>query len=235
MKCRENIVRYCTFEDNPAAQLVFRSGNDNIAYGNVFLRSGGVRVKEASNVWVYNNYFDGEGLKMRKAPLELAYAEGHTQNITLVHNTFHRAMPIKLGGDGPHAIFANNIFSDPRDTVFVSDNQRSHFVHNLHTGQLGLKPSSGISEVDPLLIDRGDGIFVPSAKSPAVGAASGAKTYPRVMPMPTLTFDRDIALDMFGERRPTKNKTIGAAEMRQQVLRSLEHSCSFLILLSLCL
>ena len=33
--------------------IVFRSGGDNVAYGNFFLNSGGVRIKEQNNVWVY--------------------------------------------------------------------------------------------------------------------------------------------------------------------------------------
>ena len=215
VKCRENIIRYCTFENNPAAQLVFRSGNDNIAYGNVFLRSGGVRVKEASNVWVYNNYFDGAGLKMRKSPAQLDYAKGHTQNVNFVHNTFRGAMPVKLGGKGPQAVFTNNIFAQPRGDVFVSDNGRTTFAQNLYTGQLGLSTSTskGMVQADPLLVDRGDGVFVPSTKSPAVGTAASAKSFPRVLSMPTLVYDRDMELDMFGAPRPSDKKTIGAAEM----------------------
>ena len=58
MKCRENVIRYCTFTNNQDAMLVFRNGNDNVAYGNFFIGAGGIRVKEANNIYCYNNYFE---------------------------------------------------------------------------------------------------------------------------------------------------------------------------------
>ena len=57
----ENIIRYNTFVDQQNAMLSFRNGNYNVAYGNFFLFSGGIRIKEASHLAIYNNYFEYAG------------------------------------------------------------------------------------------------------------------------------------------------------------------------------
>ena len=33
VKCQNNILRYNTFRNNPNAMLVFRNGDNNVAYG----------------------------------------------------------------------------------------------------------------------------------------------------------------------------------------------------------
>ena len=58
-KSCENIFRYNTFTNNPEGKLVFRNGDSSIAYGNFFINgSGGIRIKEARNIYCYNNYFE---------------------------------------------------------------------------------------------------------------------------------------------------------------------------------
>ena len=42
--------------------LSFRSGDYNVAYGNWFLGAGGIRIKEADNIYIYNNYFENAGV-----------------------------------------------------------------------------------------------------------------------------------------------------------------------------
>ena len=47
------MIRHNVFDNNVGAMLVFRNGDKNIAYGNMFIRgSGGVRVKWANNILV---------------------------------------------------------------------------------------------------------------------------------------------------------------------------------------
>ena len=56
IKSRENICRYNTFTNNPEGMLVFRNGDRNIAYSNFFINgSGGIRIKEARDIYCYNN------------------------------------------------------------------------------------------------------------------------------------------------------------------------------------
>jgi hypothetical protein len=57
IKSRQNIVRYCTFGNNQGAMLSVRNGDYNVIYSNFFINAGGVRVKQANNTYVYNNYF----------------------------------------------------------------------------------------------------------------------------------------------------------------------------------
>ena len=40
-----------TMKNNPDAMFVFRNGDSNICYGNFFLSSGGIRVKEANSIY----------------------------------------------------------------------------------------------------------------------------------------------------------------------------------------
>ena len=55
VKCREDTIRYCTFTNQQDAQLVFRNGDDNKAYGNFFINAGSLRGMEANNIDCYNN------------------------------------------------------------------------------------------------------------------------------------------------------------------------------------
>ena len=59
VKSAENVIRFNVFEKNRGGKVVFRMGNRNIAYGNIFLgESSGVRIKEANDILCFNNYFD---------------------------------------------------------------------------------------------------------------------------------------------------------------------------------
>ena len=51
VKCRENTLWYNTFSNYRDALMFFRNGNDNVAYGNFFIDAGGIRIKEANNVY----------------------------------------------------------------------------------------------------------------------------------------------------------------------------------------
>ena len=71
VKAEENIIRYNTFADQQNAVLSFRNGNYNVAYGNFFLSSGGIRIREASHIAVYNNYFENSGDGKHYYPVDL--------------------------------------------------------------------------------------------------------------------------------------------------------------------
>ncbi len=60
VKSQSNIIRYNTVNNNPGASFVFRNGDYNVAYSNFLLNDGGgFRVKQANNIWIYNNYISG--------------------------------------------------------------------------------------------------------------------------------------------------------------------------------
>jgi len=46
-----NIIRFNTFENNQDAMLTFRSGHNNIADSNFFMKAGGIRLVQANNIW----------------------------------------------------------------------------------------------------------------------------------------------------------------------------------------
>ena len=62
IKSRDNTVRFCTFTNQQNAMLCFRNGDNNVAYSNFFINAGGIRVKEANNIFCYNNYFQNSGV-----------------------------------------------------------------------------------------------------------------------------------------------------------------------------
>ena len=79
------MLRYNVFDRNYGAMLVFRKGDRNVAYGNVFVRgSGGIRIKEANDVVCYNNYFDACPQALTVDYLDTSFVN----NITFLHNTF---------------------------------------------------------------------------------------------------------------------------------------------------
>ena len=111
VKSQENIIRYCTFTNQQNAMLVFRNGNNNIAYSNFFIKSGGIRIKEADNVFCYNNYFEQAGIGSSSDAVKLDYVSPFLNKIHFYHNTFVQCGDIDLGGLGPQANYwANNPF-----------------------------------------------------------------------------------------------------------------------------
>jgi hypothetical protein len=85
VKSRYNILRYNVFDRNHGGMLVFRNGDRNVAYGNFFVHgSSGIRVKEANDIFCYNNYFDA-----CPQALSVNYlGELFLNNVTFAHNTF---------------------------------------------------------------------------------------------------------------------------------------------------
>ncbi len=91
-KSRENVIRYNTFRNNQEAMLCFRNGDDAVAYGNFFINAGGIRVKEANNIYCYNNYFENSGSTGSQGCIRYVYYTANTthvlMNVNFIHNTF---------------------------------------------------------------------------------------------------------------------------------------------------
>jgi hypothetical protein len=93
IKCQENVVRFCTFTNQQNAMLVFRNGDNNVAYSNFFINAGGIRVKEADNIFCYNNYFENSNdavtyiyVAPLVPPTALAPRTSNLNNINFIHN-----------------------------------------------------------------------------------------------------------------------------------------------------
>ena len=145
VKCRENVIRYCTFKDNKEGMLVFRNGNDNMAYGNTFIDAGGIRVKEASNIFCFSNYFENSGFGGRASSVSFDYIPGNLQNINFLFNTFVNCSPIYLGGEGPLLNkWSNNLFSNNAGAIFQGANSGTKWIGNIYQGSSGLATTAGL-------------------------------------------------------------------------------------------
>lgn len=239
IKSNNNVLRYNTFNNNPQGMMVFRSGDDNVAYGNFFINSGGVRIKEENNVWIYDNYFDQSGCdkSLCAPPFELNPVKGYTTGIVVAYNTFHKCERLKLGKDKwdddveEAAVFVNNIFSSPSERkIFRDDNKKTTFRGNMVNVRGGEASNgdarytaSGLTEdlVDGIaevlakdnsdMEANADGVFGPAEGSPAIDAAT--TDVPFVADMAALDFDQDMDEDVFGQARGVgEGNDVGAVE-----------------------
>ena len=89
VKSMDNVIRYNVFDNNVGADIVFRNGDNNIAYSNIFVNgAGGIRIKEANNILCFNNYFDGSINEKKDKAVSFNYLSPNCKNIYFIHNTF---------------------------------------------------------------------------------------------------------------------------------------------------
>ncbi len=221
-KAGQNVYRFNTFEDNPKAELVLRHGSEAIVYGNFFLNGkGGVRVREGQNHYIYNNYFfelDDRTIYLQNEgsdPLE---------NINIAFNTIVDCSEVILGGDGSYkptnVTFANNIFADPDDKLFEDPTGTETWIGNISHGNLGMTlPASGMTTVDPQLVENSEGFFGLADGSPAINAAQpGYAQLPQFTGMDAI--DMDVLFDLMGQDRPQtiEEKDLGCNEHPHNIL-----------------
>jgi len=219
-KSRQNVYRYNTFENNPVSELVLRHGDEGIVYGNFFLNNrGGVRIREGSDHFIFNNYFegiDGRVIFLMNDPVD------PLSDIHIYHNTIVNSEEIRLGGVGnnppSNVTIANNVFTNPLDQLFNEDTKNETWLGNLSFGNLGIDfPSSGITDIDPVLIENSDGFLQPESNSPVIAASS--EGYPAVPLYPGMDYDNEIGLDLMQEFRPLSivDRAIGASEFSSTI------------------
>ncbi|MEM7373396.1 MAG: chondroitinase-B domain-containing protein [Bacteroidota bacterium] len=214
-KSRQNVYRYNTFENNPVSELVLRHGDEGIVYGNFFINNmGGVRIREGSHHFIYNNYF--EGLDKRVIYLMNDPADP-LNDIHIYHNTIIHSEEVRLGGTGNHppsnVFIANNVFANPKQRLFQEDTGNETWIANLSFGTLGIDtPSTGLSHTDPALYENTKGFFQPESNSPVLAAANAG--YPAVPLYPGMEYDNELFLDVMKESRPVSitERAIGASE-----------------------
>ncbi len=219
-KARQNVYRYNTFENNPVAELVLRHGDEGIVYGNFFINNmGGVRIREGSHHFIYNNYF--ERLNSRVIYL-MNDPSDPLNDIHIYHNTIINSEEVRLGGTGnnppTNVTLANNVFTDPKIRLFQEATGNEIWMGNLSFGTLGIDlPSTGLSNADPALIENTEGFFQPDSNSPVIAAASAG--YPAIPLFPGMDYDHEIMLDLMKESRPDSiaDRAIGASEFSSTV------------------
>ncbi len=206
IKCQENVIRFCTFTNQQNAMLVFRNGDNNVAYSNFFINAGGIRVKEANNVFCYNNYFENSGVGSSADAVTFIYDTTTypvvLNNINFIHNTFYNCGTIDLGGTGAtNNTWANNIFFKTSGTIFLNPNTGTTWLGNIRQGSLGISIPAGITNSNPLLVTNADGYKVLSASSPAIDASSTG--YPAILDIADIDDDPNILFTISGKSRPT--------------------------------
>ncbi|MEQ8880190.1 MAG: chondroitinase-B domain-containing protein [Cyclobacteriaceae bacterium] len=220
-KAAQNVIRYNTFEDNPKAELVLRHGDEAIVYGNFFLNNmGGVRVREGSNHFIYNNYF--EGLERRSIYLQNEQSDP-LSDIHIYYNTIVNSAEVILGGNGgsyppANVTFANNIFADPVDQLFEDPTGSETWLGNISRGALGMSAPGGIEATDPGLTINTEGFAQITDSSPAINSA--VTGYPAIPGFEGLAYDSLVSLDLMGQERPESIdlKDIGSVEYSASLL-----------------
>lgn len=216
-KCRENVIRYNTVVNNQEAWFCFRNGDNCVAYGNFFIGAGGIRVKEANNIYCYNNYFENAGVGGNADAVTLVYYTVNTtnvlNNINFIHNTFVNCGNIDMGGVGAtNNTWANNIFKKTTGNIFSNANSGTTYAGNIYSGSLGISIPSGMNSIDPKLVLNPTGYYAPSAISPAIDAVSAS--YPSILDIASIDDDPTISLDISGITRSASLilKDVGCSE-----------------------
>ena len=220
VKSRENVLRYNTMNNNPDAMFAFRNGDNNVAYGNFFIKSGGIRCKQANNIFCYNNYFELAGTGQTSglpgkgtAPVYLEYfGTGYGDNFNFINNTFYECTASVIQSPLTNCTWANNIFKQSSGSIFSGSTSGQTFAGNIYYGTLGFSVSSGMTSVDPQLVKNSDGYYGLSSSSPAIDASTAS--YPPILDIAGIDDDPSLLLDISGRSRPVSGmlKDVGCSE-----------------------
>lgn len=196
-KSNFNTFRYNTFRES-AGTLTLRHGNANTVEGNFFLGegregSGGIRVVGEDHT-IINNYIadiddEADAAISFAAGIPNTQLNGYLQvkNTLLAHNTI-----VNVGGSAvtfDWGIGSSNRSLLPEDLTIVGNllsgsdgpifegSEGSGYVYenNLaHGAPLGISSRPGILEADPQLVQDSEGLWRPSATSPAIDGAAAS-------------------------------------------------------------
>lgn len=239
-KGTEVIYRFNTFDNNPDSELVLRHGDRAVVYGNFFLNGmGGVRIAEATDHVIVNNYFSG--LTSRSFFLSNESKTGTlpfetVEDVIVAFNTFVETAEIRLrGGSGTlpaeRTVFANNIFdysnSNGNDDVFdagddaedgVDIPRTDSYIGNIYQGDLGITSRNGLADLDPDLTLNGEGFYEVNASSSNVIDSAEATDFPTLLAIigdsGENLYDNEILFDILSNPRPAllSSKDIGCQE-----------------------
>ncbi|MFM7270193.1 MAG: chondroitinase-B domain-containing protein [Actinomycetes bacterium] len=201
VKSRDNVLRWNTMRANPDAMFVFRNGDDGVAYGNFFMRSGGVRLVEANRIWIYGNHFEYAGVGGSMNAFTYDAVAPNVADVHVLHNTFFEPNLIALGSGGNANTWGNNLMVKSSGPLFSGVPTGIRWTGNLYRGTLGIAVASGMAAVaDPGLTAGPNGFTVLSPGSPAIDRAS--TDLPVVYDVPGID-DAGLTVDVEGQvRRP---------------------------------
>ncbi len=215
-KSSGNTYRYNTVQDCVGGEMSQRHGNNNLYYGNYVRNSSGFRIYGDQNQ-VFSNYVEAcdKGINIGNGDGEVENGAALTSHDkpdgtvivfnTIVNCTTGYVMNGRTGGLGADSTtFANNIIQGGTTAVDIdtgSPYSNPTWSGNIiwNAGSIGNIPSSGYSNVNPLLVADASGIFHLGSGSPAIGTATGTYT--------------GVTVDMDGQPRPSSGKDKGADEV----------------------
>jgi Chondroitinase B len=211
-KSSSNTYRYNTILDSPGTQLTLRHGNDCLVYGNYLKNTDGIRIF-GDRHRVFSNYLEGNsiGINIGNGDGEVADGAPLTSHDrpddtvisfnTLINNTTAYVMSGRTNGLGAtDTAFDSNIIQGGGTVATIAGPYPgAHWSGNIlwNTGSRGDMPTSGFTNVNPLLARDANGVFHLQPGSPAIDAAVND---------PAVTFDMD------GQPRPAP-KDVGADEV----------------------
>ncbi len=201
VKSRENVLRWNTMKNNPDAMFVFRNGDNNVCYGNFFLSSGGIRVKEANSIYCYNNYFERSGVGGSMNAVTYDFISPNLRDINFIHNTFVDSGLIALSAGATGNTWADNVFRSASGSIFSGSPSGISWAGNLYAGKPGIAPPSGLSaNADLGLALNAYGYYGLSTTSVARGAGV---PFPAILSIAGIDGDYAVALDVAGQTRGT--------------------------------
>ena len=217
-KAQECVYRYNTFDNNLNSELVLRHGNSGIVYGNFFINGmGGVRIQEASDHVIFNNYFSN----LSSSSIYLRNDDSDpVENVTIAYNTITNSRGIRLTGGSDiqvptNVTLANNTLSsiNSSSNLLEGATDTETWFGNIYDGNINITvPTTGLTNTNPLLSLNSEGFYEISATSPVIDNAEAGYT---ALPTFTgLTYDNDILLDILSNSRPTTEtlKDVGCQE-----------------------
>ena len=215
VKSMYNILRYNTFSNNPNSYVSYRNGNNNVCYGNFFLNSSGIRVKQASNISIYNNYFYNCSPPITFINMTGLYPNLsiYQNGINMQNNTFYNCSSLSYGTrQTSNNTIANNIFYQTSNNVNMITGNLTGFqcLANYYFGNIGTT-LSGFTNLDPKLALNNYGYFSILQNSPVVGK-SVYTGLPPLLSLPNLDTDSSLALDITGNIRVTP-KDVGCKQI----------------------
>jgi len=143
-------------------------------------------------------------------------------SIAIAYNTFVNSARVRLGSPGSyapaHITLANNIFSDPDNTLFSEGTGTETWSGNIAHGTLGITKPEGIRIADPGLELNSEGYSQLLATSTAIDSAQPGT--PDLPDYPGLDIDFEVAYDLMKQQRPedTSMKDIGCSEFPNEVM-----------------
>jgi Chondroitinase B len=213
VKSMHNIIRYNTIRNNPNAMICFRNCSQCVAYGNFIFGSGGFRIKQASDIHLYNNYLESSPCPILFDTIKVEdNIHTYQHHILVQHNTFIHCGNLVLGSSLQSLgnIFVNNLFYD---TMIMISNPLIKFLNNayyLTTSNLPTPPELMDQIMDPMLHINPYGYQSMMIHSPMLGKAISPQVCTFVIP--GMDYDTNIGKDICGKIRPIP-ASIGCNEM----------------------